>query len=702
MQIIEVRNDILKLAYSPFQNGLLLSDFLLVTEGSKSILAQVIGIESSQEKDINIAVLKGCLSVDDTGKINSYVGFSPSTGAEISPVTQEQVISMLCEQNSPSMEWGYLAQHDNVLFKTEKNILENKPLILMDDYANYNVIANNLVYSNSKLGKKTVLVDFDGSLKIDNAFYINSGEDFKLPLSYNTLNYIYETELKEESLSTQAVVQDIIIELQEYIKTLPDGFLPFSTIKNVIYSQYEENKIPELMLFKNKFVKYSQQGIFAENKSDFEYLNQAIKENDIVVIDATCVEFTWHRLILNYLAKNINEKCLFIAKLEDDNSDKKTILDIYNNQNINPVLVSCYSHQYVNVMKSIAKNMILFPPIKLLNDFSIYSSFVQKLNRDEYVVCGEDTLYLSFLVRLTYINSNMAPDYIEEQIQKDVDKLYRAGAKATQQNQTSPKQTNIKDTQTINETQNNYVDEFVTTDADLDFIEEMDNEEAASNKQNQEEYYFDDSDLDMLDELDDQDNEKDAFSVEENTIFEEEDNKQQTSTMIEETNDIAEIDEPSIEENYTDYSSQTIELEETQNIEEETQEEDIIYEIEEIQHEDNPQPEEVEDIDQEEQYEDEYLDEEISSEEELVSESKEEEEDSEEYTTQPIPVYSVPELDNEIEPEFTEGNIIYHEKYGRGVIEKIMNYGNKTLCSIQFEEVGRRLLDPNLAGLKQI
>ena len=71
MQIIEVRNDILKLAYSPFQNGLLLSDFLLVTEGSKSILTQVIGVESSQKKDINIAVLKGCLSVDDTGKINS-------------------------------------------------------------------------------------------------------------------------------------------------------------------------------------------------------------------------------------------------------------------------------------------------------------------------------------------------------------------------------------------------------------------------------------------------------------------------------------------------------------------------------------------------------------------------------------------------------------------------------------------------------
>ncbi len=690
MQIIEVRNDILKLAYSPFQNGLLLSDFLLVTEGAKSILTQVIGIESSKEKDINIAVLKGCLSVDDTGKINPYIGFSPSTGAEITLVSQDQVISMLCEKGVSAVEWGYLAQHDNVLFKTEKNILENKPLILMDDYANYNVIANNLVYSNSKLGKKTVLVDFDGCLKIDNAFYVTPGEDFKLPLSYDTLNYIYETELKEESLSTQAVVQDIIIELQEYIKTLSAGFLPFSTIKSVIYSQYEENKIPELMLFKNKFVKYAQQGIFAENKSDFEYLNQAIRENDIVVIDATCVEFIWHRLILNYLAKNINEKCLFIAKLEDDNSDKKTILDIYNNQNINPVLVSCYSHQYVNVMKSIAKNMILFPPIQLLNDFAIYSSFVQKLNRDEYVVCGEDTLYLSFLVRLTYIDSNMAPDYIEEQIQKDVDKLYRAGAQnySVPQNQQLSNNVSIEDNKT-SISQQNYNDEFKTTDEDLDFIEQMDSYQEQEAVENNEEFVFEDSDLDMLDELDseytNEDLDENNIEIEEEqTEFNEiQENIEQQKNMqeynvgdIEQGINIDEIEE----ETQLSYEN---ELEETS---EEQKEQSIVYEIEEIQH------------DEESLEEENFEDEEYK--EEYDPEDKEKSDD--EYSSQPIPVYSVPELDNEIEPEFTEGNIIYHEKYGRGVIEKIMNYGNKTLCSIQFEEVGRRLLDPNLAGLKQV
>ena len=689
MQIIEVRNDILKLAYSPFQNGLLLSDFLLVTEGSKSILAQVIGIESSQEPNINIAVLKGCLSVDETGKINSYVGFTPSTGAEISPVNQSQVISMLCDQGVPKIEWGYLAQHDNTLFTTESNILTNKPLILMDDYANYNVIANNLVYTNSKLGKKTVLIDFDGSLKIDNAFYVTPGEDFKLPLSYTTLNYIYETDLKEESLSTQAVVQDIIIELQEYIKTLPEGFLPFSTIKNVIYSQYEENKIPELMLFKNKFVKYSQQGIFAESIEDFEYLNQSIRENDIVVIDATCFEFTWHRLILNYLAKNIKEKCSFIAKLEDDNSDKRTILDIYNNQVISPVIVSSYSHQFVNVMKSIAKNMILFPPIKLVNDFAIYNSFIQKLNRDEYVVCGEDTLYLSFLVRLTYINTNMAPDYIEEQIQKDVDKLYRAGAK----NYTQTTQDDVSTYANYEQQQNYSTDE--TTEEDLDFLDEMESFEEEQTTPASVDNEFQDEDLDMLDSLESFEEAESSNEFEEIKTFEE--NEISTQETEEDNTDFS-----SLEQIDLTTEDEEIELfEENETEQETTQVEEIhqepnVYEVEYIG---NDEP--SEELYQEEQsYEEE--EEEISDYSEEDEDEQDENEDDNDYQPQPIPVYSVPELDNEIDLGFSEGNMVYHEKYGRGVIEKIMNYGNKTLCSIQFEEVGRRLLDPNLAGLRQI
>ena len=69
-----------------------------------------------------------------------------------------------------------------------------------------------------------------------------------------------------------------------------------------------------------------------------------------------------------------------------------------------------------------------------------------------------------------------------------------------------------------------------------------------------------------------------------------------------------------------------------------------------------------------------------------------------------IPVYTTG-MDENLRPDETikvaEGNIVYHQKYGRGVVEQIITYGKKTLCSIQFDNVGRRLLDPNLADLKQ-
>jgi hypothetical protein len=68
---------------------------------------------------------------------------------------------------------------------------------------------------------------------------------------------------------------------------------------------------------------------------------------------------------------------------------------------------------------------------------------------------------------------------------------------------------------------------------------------------------------------------------------------------------------------------------------------------------------------------------------------------------QSIPIYSA-EQNSDSKIKISEGNIVYHEKYGKGIVEQLIAYGNKTLCSIQFDNVGRRLLDPNLADLKQM
>ncbi len=45
---------------------------------------------------------------------------------------------------------------------------------------------------------------------------------------------------------------------------------------------------------------------------------------------------------------------------------------------------------------------------------------------------------------------------------------------------------------------------------------------------------------------------------------------------------------------------------------------------------------------------------------------------------------------------------MFHEEFGEGVVEKMINYGDKELCSINFASVGRRLLNPEVTELRKI
>lgn len=65
-----------------------------------------------------------------------------------------------------------------------------------------------------------------------------------------------------------------------------------------------------------------------------------------------------------------------------------------------------------------------------------------------------------------------------------------------------------------------------------------------------------------------------------------------------------------------------------------------------------------------------------------------------------IPVYADP-MAQEDYIDFQEGDQVHHERYGLGIINRIITTGDKKLCSIQFQEYGRRLLDPK-RGLSKV
>jgi|GEM_PF-3168922 len=88
---------------------------------------------------------------------------------------------------------------------------------------------------------------------------------------------------------------------------------------------------------------------------------------------------------------------------------------------------------------------------------------------------------------------------------------------------------------------------------------------------------------------------------------------------------------------------------------------------------------------------------------EEFSEINEEPENSDNAMPTPdIPVYSAAEEIAVKEFDLKEGDNVRHQKYGDGIIKKIIGYGNKKLCSIEFVNVGRRLLDPSLAVIEKI
>ncbi len=72
-------------------------------------------------------------------------------------------------------------------------------------------------------------------------------------------------------------------------------------------------------------------------------------------------------------------------------------------------------------------------------------------------------------------------------------------------------------------------------------------------------------------------------------------------------------------------------------------------------------------------------------------------------TTPIVPVYDadIPQEDLVVSDPIQQGDAVVHVKYGNGVVEKMIKYGNKTLFSINFDNIGRRLLDPTLTEIKK-
>ena len=91
--------------------------------------------------------------------------------------------------------------------------------------------------------------------------------------------------------------------------------------------------------------------------------------------------------------------------------------------------------------------------------------------------------------------------------------------------------------------------------------------------------------------------------------------------------------------------------------------------------------------------------------EEITQENAQEQiEEPEPARQEQLPVYDAnyAQSDKKSALNLKEGDLVKHSKFGVGTITKITTHGEKVLCFINFDNLGRKLLDPELSQLEKI
>ena len=552
-----------------------------------------------------------------------------------------------------------------------------------------------------------------------------------MPLNIEAFNTILEYDIVDCPIEDKAVIQSIVLELREYLNTLENKFLPFTLFRNVVDNEFMANPISGLMLLRNKLWLYAQESIFAESKSQFDLINNILEKQDVLVIDASNLEEKWHKFAIQTLVSLIEKHCYLVLSLNDVPMDKKAIISLYNTQNIIPIVSTSYDSNYRQLLKSVCKNQILFKPTYLINDEDAYNTLLPKINTGEFILYGESTLYLPLILELQSFDSSTKEEVIQNEIKKDVDKFLSPAKKVI------PAETVVTEdissiVDSISDEASQQINNVELIDDIIADIQEDGPIENVPVPENIDDILDDlnDSDLDFLEDEDINknsisiedirktkssepvvDNQYDIFvpmSVRESmakaaALKEQEQQKVETNTdVLDEDFQDVQLDElPELENIETQSDSQDIII--TQDID------DVINDLtdnldsgnevdDNIVVQSQPASTNTSTSNQVEK----QIDIELETDDDILPPVKE---DINVKASSKLPVYesgngsdgSIPDLPYKI------GDKVYHPKHGIGIIEGFANYSNKILfCQIDFENVGRRILDPRIAGIEKV
>lgn len=765
MQVLEIKNNLVKIAYDVNDN-LALSSFVIIEDTNTPYVAQVVNVKA--DKLTNFAIVKLLFTFNEEGILKNYNGTIPSLKSTVSILPSKELLDIIPIENNLIM--GELAQQ-NVTLNVDKTILDNNLLVCSDNVENTNILLKNIT---KQIDEKIVIFDTDGLFDAENK--ITFGKDFKLPLNYDTINFIYENELDDVDATSRAVIQDIFIEVQEYTKNLPEGYLPFETFINVVDQQYKETQIPQLVLLKNKLIKYRDLNAFAETLKDVLSLSIAIDKSKVTIIDISEMAPVLQKEIMSYtygVMKGINETIYSFVKVDNANSSKRLLKTFLSRDGIYTTIICRHEYKYLPELKSAAQNLILFTPQTLQHDFAAYNTFLNKLNTDEFIIYGAHTQNIPLIVELDELELDTQNDNDETESEKDIEEIPSSNVvpmpapvqnTAPQENVAVTPEPEIQEEETFKAPEVEYPDlgfdnetpssneaptvDFPETET-LNVTEEQPEENFTQielpetfEEPEIEEVQQEEPEEDIQENFD---NEISQEPIEEEVFMPETDIPQ--VEINEDLSEQAIIEDSNISETPAEYTSQATEEQapiynilddneiDYQDAEPEVLplEPEIDYSVEDIDIEENyqePQPydeneamieQAAKDVDKliyeklpnedvtlddlSDLQSDELTEDDLNLIGDLASDNGITPEPELEYNEeQPpvVPIYNAEDIEPQEQQSLEPGDRVSSPKYGEGVVEKMIKYGNKMLCSIEFPNIGRRLLDPAMTEIKKL
>lgn len=745
MNVMEIKNNLVKVAFSA-EDNLALGGFIIIEDENSPYVAQVMNLKS--DTATNYAIVKLLFTFNEDGILKNYDGTIPSRKANVSKLPSSELLDIIPVEDAIVL--GSLAQQ-GINLKVDKTILENNLLVCSNNQSNTATLINNIT---SQISEKSVIIDTDGLFDSERTVVL--GKDFKLPLNYETINYIYENDLEDVDAISKAVIQDIFLELQNYIQTLPERYLPFDTFIDVIDAQYRQSEIPQLILLKNKLLKYKEMNIFGQDLKDILNLSIAIENAKDICIDLSDVEDNLQKEVIRYVYKilnGINEQIYCFVKVSNSNISKKLLKKYITRDNVFTTIIAPHEFKYIEEVKEVSQNVIFFAPLTLQHDFASYNSFLAKLNSDEFVVCGAHTQNIPFITELAPVEDEKETPIVpmpeavattvepeekqeEQEVEPKIDQELKPEpepeAEVTRQPEEDVQAEEISTSQEENFPEIKYPDieetseneSFETLDA-LDTentfepqIEEDNNNDNDDEVEDIEETIIDEpisEDLIIEEPVSEISDDTEEFSSEENNF-----NKiQPAGNILDDSDTVFEPLGSTKQDDEDDFSTiesaDEIEIpeiaEEPRELTNDEMVEQVAKDVDKALYEKLPSDDDIEGFEEDAQQDltedDLNLIDDLTADEDIQLADSGEMQDfnieEDEELPPVVPIYPTEDdLDEDDGMNFEPGEKVYTAKHGEGVVEKMIKYGNKMLCSIDFPNIGRRLLDPSMTEIKRI